>query len=96
VLDALPDESDKAPKLGIAAPDLKKVAAEAKLGAPLEVAGPIEADPMTVAPWIICLRSAAPDVSRQTYALFYRGTKLVSYRFAAIVDRCDEQAFTPF
>jgi hypothetical protein len=96
ILDALPDGSDKAPKLAVVAVDIKKVANEAKLAPPLEVAGPIEADPVTVAPWVFCLRSAAPDTSRQTYALFYRGYKLVSSRFAAIVDRCDEQSFKPF
>lgn len=97
LLDALPEPVSQAPKLAAVTADLKRVAAETKLTNPLEVAGPIEARPATVAPWIFCLRSRTPDLaSRQTYALFYRDLKLVSYRFSAIVDRCDEQPFSPF
>jgi hypothetical protein len=96
VLDALPDGGDKAPKPAAVAVDVAKVGKETKLPQPWEIAGPIEADPVTVAPWIVCLRSKAPDQTRQTYALFYRGDKLETHRFSAIVDRCDEQSFRPF
>lgn len=96
VLDALPEPTSQAPKLAAVMPDLKRVAAEAKLAEPLEYAGPIEAKPATVAPWIFCLRSRAPNqATQQTYALFYRDLKFVSSRFSAIVDRCDVQQFVP-
>lgn len=96
ILDVLPDGGDKAPKAAVTAVDLKRVGEETKLPQPWEVAGPIEADPVTVTPWIVCLRSKAPDQTRQTYALFYKSGKLETYRFAAIVDRCDVQSFRPF
>jgi hypothetical protein len=95
VLDVFPEPAAKAPSLSAVTLDLKKVVTETKISEPIEVAGPYEADPVTVAPWIICLRSAAQDQGRPTYALFYRGLTLVTYRFSAIVDRCDEQAFKP-
>ncbi|MCD0422646.1 MAG: hypothetical protein QM576_00940 [Rhodopseudomonas sp.] len=96
ILDALPDGGEKAPKAAVMSVDLKKVGEETKLPQPWQIAGPIEADPVTVTPWIVCLRSNAPDQARQTYALFYKGGKLQSYRFAAIVDRCDQQSFRSF
>ncbi|WP_114357116.1 MULTISPECIES: hypothetical protein [Rhodopseudomonas] len=96
ILDVLPDGGDKAPKAAATAVDLKRVGEETKLPQPWEIAGPIEADPVTVTPWIVCLRSKAPDQTRQTYALFYKSGKLETYRFAAIVDRCDVQSFRPF
>ncbi|KPG01522.1 hypothetical protein IP86_03655 [Rhodopseudomonas sp. AAP120] len=95
ILEALPETAGQAPSLTAAAEGIRKVAAEAKLAEPLELGGPIEANPVTVAPWIICLRSATPGPTRSTYALFYRDAKLVSWRFSAIVDRCEEQTFSP-
>lgn len=96
MLDAIPETAGEAPSLAAAADGIRKVAAEAKLLEPLEFGGPIEASPVTVAPWIICLRSTTPGPARPTYALFYRDAKLVSWRFSAIVDRCEEQTFAPF
>jgi hypothetical protein len=61
VLEALPEPVSQAPKLAAVTADLKRVAAELKLTSPLEVAGPIEASPVTVAPWIVCLRRRSPD-----------------------------------
>ncbi|WP_322513825.1 hypothetical protein SR870_12150 [Rhodopseudomonas palustris] len=95
ILEAIPEPSGPAPSLAAVAAELRRVAAEAKLPDPLEFGGPIEAAPVTVAPWIICLRSATPGPARPTYALFYRDAKLVSWRFSAIVDRCEEQTFSP-
>ncbi|ABD06231.1 conserved hypothetical protein [Rhodopseudomonas palustris HaA2] len=94
-LESLPEPPGQTPTIEAATADLKRIAGEVKLIEPLEVAGPIQAEPATVAPWIICLRSTSPDQSRQIYALFYRDTKLVSSRFAAIVDRCELQSFVP-
>ena len=95
VLESIPEPASDAPRLSVISPDLKKVATEVKFTGPIEVAGPIAAKPATVAPWIVCLRTAVDDSTRPTYALFYNGPKLISYRFAAIVDRCDEQTFKP-
>ncbi|MBI5132540.1 MAG: hypothetical protein HZA66_24125 [Rhodopseudomonas palustris] len=93
ILESIPEPADQAPSITSASADIKRIASEAKLTEPLEVAGPIEANPTTVAPWIICVRSSSPDQSRQTYALFYRNLKLVSSRLSAIVDRCELQTF---
>jgi hypothetical protein len=95
VLEAIPDSAGQAPNPTAAVAEIKKIAADAKLAEPLEIGGPIEASPVTVAPWILCLRSATPGPARPTYALFYRDGKLVSWRFSAIVDRCEEQKFSP-
>jgi hypothetical protein len=94
-LEQLPEPADPAPTLASATAEIKRVAGEAKLLPPIEVAGPIEAKPTTVAPWIICVRSKSPEQSRQIYALFYREMKLVSSRMSAIVDRCEQQTFAP-
>lgn len=93
ILEGIPEPAAQAPTLKSAAADIKRVAVEAKLPEPLEVAGPIEAKPATVAPWIVCVRSRTQDQPSQTYALFYRELKLISSRPAAIVDRCDTQTF---
>lgn len=95
VLEAVPEPALQSPIIKSATAEIKAVAKEAKLIDPLQVAGPFEADPMTVAPWIICVRSTSPEQARLVYALFYRGTKLVSSRQSAIVDRCELQTFTP-
>ncbi|RJF70770.1 hypothetical protein [Rhodopseudomonas palustris] len=93
ILEGIPEPAAEAPTIKSATADIKRVAAEAKLPDPLEVAGPIEAKPATVAPWIVCVRSSTQAPANQTYALFYRDIKLISSRPAAIVDRCDTQAF---
>lgn len=94
VLEGIPEPAEQAPTIKSATADIKRVAGEAQLPEPLEVAGPIEANPTTVAPWIICLRSSTHDAAHQTYALFYRELKLISSRPAAIVDRCETQTFS--
>lgn len=94
-LDALPDAAEAAPARATYEADAKRIGAETKLTTPLEIAGPLEAKPMTVTHWLVCLRSTSPDQARQTYALFYRNAKFDSYRFTAITDRCDEQTFRP-
>ncbi|MGP9813751.1 hypothetical protein ACTZWT_19755 [Rhodopseudomonas sp. NSM] len=95
VLEAIPEPANQAPSITTATADIKRIAGEAKLAEPLEVAGPIEAEPATVAPWIVCVRSSSPEQSRQTYALFYRDVKFVSSRPAAIIDRCEQHSFAP-
>jgi hypothetical protein len=94
-LDAPLDDGEP-PVISAVVSDIKKTAAEAKLDNPLAVAGPIHANPISSVPWIICLRSQAPGPSpSRTYALFFKDSKLVSYRMTAIVDHCESQTFAP-
>jgi hypothetical protein len=73
---------------------IRTASTEAKLSDLLEVAGPIHAHPISSVPWIICVRSQAPDSPlNRTYALFFRDGKLVSSRMTAIVDQCDSQKY---
>jgi hypothetical protein len=101
VLESIPEpgeqhsNTDPRPNIKTSAAEIKRIAAEAKLSEPLQVAGPLAADPMTVAPWIICVRGKVNDPAQPTYALFYRDLKLVASKPSAIVDRCDTQTFAP-
>ncbi|OCK57481.1 hypothetical protein [Bradyrhizobium sp. LMTR 3] len=93
-LDALPDGGEP-PVLSAVTGVIRTVAAEAKLSSPLEVAGPIRAHPISSDPWIICVRSQAPDSHlNRTYAIFFKDGKFVSFRMTALVDQCDSQKFT--
>jgi len=95
VLDALPEVSEPPLVSGVLG-DIERTAAEANLNKPLEVAGPIPAHPISLVPWIICLRSQASGPRPwRTYALFFKRSKFVSYRMTAIVDNCESQTFTP-
>jgi hypothetical protein len=94
-LDALPDIGDQ-PNISAMAAKIREVAAEAKLANPIEVAGPIRANPISSIPWIICVRSHAPDTPlNRIYALFFKDGKYVSSRMTAVVDQCESQQFTP-
>ena len=63
---------------------------------PLEVAGPIAANSISVAPWIICLRSAATEQApKPVYSVFFTDGKLSSIRESIIVDHCEAQNFAP-
>lgn len=93
-LDSLPI-AGVPPTLSTVTADIKKTAADAKLIPPLQVAGPIPANSISSLPWIICLRSEAPNQSPPpTYSLFFKENKLVSSRLSVIVDRCDGQVFS--
>jgi hypothetical protein len=95
-LDDLPQTPDPAPFISASAVDLRKAADEEKLAKPLEVAGPIAANSISVAPWIICLRSAATEQARKrVYSVFFRDGKLSSIRESVFVDHCEAQNFTP-
>jgi hypothetical protein len=94
--DDIPQQVDLAPAISSAVTALKGAAGQEKLIAPLEVAGPIQANAISIAPWIICLRSGATEQSRQqVYSVFFRDGKLDSVRPSAIVDRCEAQKFMP-
>jgi hypothetical protein len=83
------------PTLSAVTADIKKTADNAKLIAPLQVAGPIPANSISSVPWIICLRSEAPAQSpAPTYSLFFKENKLVSSRLSVIVDHCEGQVFS--
>jgi hypothetical protein len=94
--DDIPQNVDLAPSISSVVTALKGAAEQEKLIAPLEVAGPIQANAISVAPWIICLRSGATEqLRRQVYSVFFRDGKLDSVRPSAIVDRCEAQNFMP-
>jgi hypothetical protein len=77
--------------------DLKKAADQEKLGPPLEVAGPIAANPISPGPWIVCLKSDAPGQSdRPTCSVFFKGGKLSSVQSSAVIDHCESQVFRLF
>ena len=95
-LDDLPQTPDPAPFIATSAIDLRKAAADEKLAEPLEAAGPIAANSISVAPWIICLRSAATEEARKrVYSVFFKDGKFSSIRESVFVDHCEAQNFTP-
>jgi hypothetical protein len=95
-LDDIPQKPDPAPFISMSADDLRKAADQEKLAKPLEVAGPIAANSISVAPWIICLRSAATEqAQKRVYSVFFKDGKLSSVRESVIVDHCEAQNFAP-
>ena len=94
IIEDFPLKTDSAPLISTSAQELKKAAAESKISDPLEVAGPIAANPISSAPWIICLRSGASEESRRlVYSVFFKDAKRVATRLSSIIDRCEAQAF---
>src|SRR6185312_6252532 len=84
-----------APDLSQIAISLKAAAASEKIQTPLEISAPIEANPISATPWIVCIRSGSTDESKKrTYSALYRANVYVSIRLSAIVDHCEEQTFT--
>jgi hypothetical protein len=68
-------------------------AAEAHLAEPVEVSDPFRAPPISLSPWLICLRSGKSEESKRlTYSAFFTD-KYVSSHYSAIVDKCGEQAY---
>ena len=95
-LDDIPQKPDPAPFISTSTDDLRRVANQENLARPLEVAGPIAANSISVAPWIICLRSAATEQARKrVYSVFFKDGKLSSSRESVIVDHCEAQNFSP-
>jgi hypothetical protein len=96
VIEEIPQKTDSAPLVSTSVQELKKAATESKISEPLEVAGPIPANPISSAPWIICLRSGASEQSRRlVYSVFFKDSKRVSIQLSSIIDRCEAQVFTP-
>jgi len=95
-VESFPENLPPAPSLSTVLSDLKKVAAEAHLAEPVEVADPIRANPISLSPWLICLRSGKSEESKRlTYSAFFTD-KFVSSRYSAIVDYCEEQVYHLF
>jgi hypothetical protein len=92
IFDEIDQQVIAAPQLPNVAASIKTVAAQYHLAQPLEFAGPIEAAPVSLVPWIVCLRSATAP--KETYALFYKADAYVSSRISTIADRCDGQAYS--
>jgi len=85
-----------APDLHAVAAVLKSVAAGAHLAEPVEISDPIRAPPISLSPWMICLRSGKSEESKRlTYSAFFTD-KYVSSRYSAIVDHCEEQVYHQF
>jgi hypothetical protein len=62
---------------------------------PVEISDPIRAPPISLSPWLICLRSGKSEESKRlTYSAFFTD-KYVSSRYSAIVDDCGEQGYHP-
>ena len=96
VMDDLPRTTEPAPYISTVISDLKKAAGTEQMADPLEVAGPIAANPISSAPWIICLRSVASERARRlVYSVFFKSGKYDSVRLSVIVDGCEAQTFTP-
>ncbi|SDS02854.1 hypothetical protein SAMN05444158_0771 [Bradyrhizobium canariense] len=92
----LPQKEDPAPVTASSVPDLRKAAEQENLVPPLEVAGPIAANPIEPGPWLICLRSRSPtNAGRPAYAVFFTDGKFNSVRAAAVIDNCESQVFSP-
>ena len=74
---------------------LRAVAVQAKLAEPVEISGPVAANPISAVPWIICLRSGTTEESkRHTYSAFFKNDEYVSSRMSVVVDHCETQAFS--
>lgn len=91
VLPSHPDTPDAAAFAKI----VDRVSAEAKLPPPLEVSSIRAAHPISPAEWMVCLKSSAPDQSRQ-YAVFMRNNEFVAFRLGVLIDRCDHETYQPF
>jgi hypothetical protein len=91
VIDAVGQEPS--PDIAKAKPNIIAVASQYHLPGQLQIAGPLEAPPASLIPWVICLRGTSE--ARFTVALFYKGDTYVSSRESIIADRCDSQKYQP-
>jgi hypothetical protein len=77
----------------------RKAAAEEKLVGLLEMSAMREAYPLGLGgsgPYILCIRgSESATGPRRTYAVFFKNNDYVAARMSVIIDRSEEQAFTP-
>ena len=95
VSERIPEDVVPPPDLFTALKGLKTAVSEAHFAEPVEVSDPIRANPISLSPWLICLRSGKTEESKRlTYSAFFTD-KYVSSRYSAIVDRCGEQIYHP-
>jgi hypothetical protein len=91
VVDAV--EQGPSPDITKAKPNIITVAGQYHLPGQLQIAGPIEASPVSLTPWVICLRGTSE--TRFTVALFYKGDTYVLSRESTIADRCEGKNYQP-
>jgi hypothetical protein len=84
----------KPPEAAAIAAWVKQTAKEAKLPDPLEVSSPSEAAMVSPGPWMVCMRSGAPD-QRSRYAIFFKNNDFLGSRLAVRIDGCAEATFAP-
>jgi hypothetical protein len=84
-----------APDAAALARSVEQVSAASKLPPPLEVSPIRAAHPISLADWMFCLKSSAPDQSHR-YAVFMKNNELVTYRLGVLVDQCDNESYRPF
>lgn len=64
-----------------------------KLGGQPQISMVRRANITALADWIVCLRGNTSAF--QSYALFFRGDKLVDYRLAVLADDCGLESYMP-
>jgi hypothetical protein len=94
-IESFPENLPPAPDLSTIVSQLKTVAAEAHLAEPVEVSDVIRAPPISLSPWLICLRSGKSDESKRLTYLAFFTEKYVSSHYSAIVDDCGGQVYRP-
>jgi hypothetical protein len=87
-------EAPTRPSDAAVAEGIQKAFTEIKLpGTPL--VSPIRAaHPLAPGPWILCLKSSAPDQPRR-YAIFFDPEKFIHSRLAVVIDRCEQETYAP-
>src|SRR3954451_8421408 len=83
-----------APDAAAIATSVAAIAAAAKLPPPIEVSAVRSAHPLAPADWMFCMKSDAPD-QVQRYAVFMKGKEVAAYRTGVLLDRCDNDTYTP-
>jgi hypothetical protein len=92
--EAIPESSPSAPDPATMAKVVEQVAREGKLPPPLQASPLQAAAPVSPAPWMICLKSIAPDQNRRL-AVFMNGKGLVAFREGVLIDRCESETYNP-
>jgi hypothetical protein len=92
VSESVPQQDAPPPAAAAILNGLGTAAADSHFDQPIEVTDPIR-DPISLSPWLVCLRSGQSEESRRrTYSAFFTD-KYVSSRYSAIVDGCAGQAY---
>lgn len=97
ILDWLPAEPDPEPtasEMAVLAGKIQPIFANLKLPGGPQVSPVHKTEAVSIANWVICLRNDAPG-QMQYYAVFVKRADVVETRRAIVMDRCEEQSFTP-